>query len=396
MKRFVFILYIIMCILPFFAKAEVITGTVVEQSGEPIPYASVFQKSSPIQGVSTDINGHFSINLNRSFDDVLIISFISYKTIEYPISKISDGANLKITLQEQPIMLDEAVVKVKLSRRQARQVKENVLEQFRKRLIHDFPKQNNNFNIVSSYSGYQNGRKLMQHEVVGIMHEYPVKRSEFSDSIRLEVQDIRKFYTDEVKKGFVLLDSMAAERADTKKAKRRGAHYHSTTLDHRAESMHRFLWGGQSCFIVDRADFDKTSNWQYTELGGKTVLVYKRSWNVLVAKAKLKIYFYVDPSTFALLKITQCVDFEAHIPFGYKLDNDELLLLNTLQLPDETMKKLRIRHLYGNIKRNVIFSPADTPQRAVKEKNLDVDVRVVGSKNETFNYKAQAKAVVTL
>ncbi|MCQ2345106.1 MAG: carboxypeptidase-like regulatory domain-containing protein [Paludibacteraceae bacterium] len=394
MRRIAYIIYI-MCLLTSSLKAEVITGTVVEQSGEPIPYASVFQKALPLQGVSTDIDGKFSIDLDRSSDDVLIISFISYKTVEHPISKISTGANLKITLLEQPIMLDEAVVQVKLSRREARQIKKNVLTQFRERLVKDFPKRKNDFNIVSSYSGSQNGRKLMQHEVVGVMHEVPAKHGDFSDSLRLEILDVRKFYTDEVKKGFVLLDSMAAERADTKKAKRRGAHYHSTTLDSRAESMHRFLWGGQSCYIVDRVDFDKASRWQYTEIDGKTVLIYKRTWNILIAKAEMKVYFYVNPSTFALLKMTQCVDFEIHIPFGYKLSSDELELLNTLQLPDETMKKLRVRHLYGNVKRNVIFSSDGSPKRSVKEKNLAVDVRVVGSKKETLDYKANAKAVVT-
>lgn len=394
MKRIAYLIFI-MCLLTFSAKAELITGTVVDQSGEPIPYASVFQKTIPLKGVSTDLDGKFSIDIDRSTDDILIISFISYKTVEHPLSQISKGANLKITLQEQPIMLDEAVVQVKLSRRETRQIKKNVLSQFRERLIKDFPKRKNDFHIVSSYSGSQNGRQLMQHEVVGIMHEIPARNGDFSDSLRLEILDTRKFYTDEVKKGFVLLDSMTAERANTKKAQKKGVHYHSTTLDRRAESMHRFLWGGQSCFIVDRVDFDSPSRWQYTEVDGKTVLIYKRSWNVLIAKAEMKVYFYVNPSTFALLKMTQCVDFEIHIPFGYKLSADELALLNTLQLPDETMSKLRIRHLYGDIKRNVIFSPVNDAKRSVKEKNLSVDVRIIGSKKETLNYKAKAKAVVT-
>ena len=179
-----------------------------------------------------------------------------------------------------------------------------------------------------------------------------------------------------------------------KKAKKKGWHYTKTELDDQALKMHRFLWGGEACFIADRIELDELSRWQYTLVDDQTVLIYTKKINVLIAKAVITVYFYIDPATCALKKMTQCFDGELHIPFGYKFSSEELEILNALQLPDENLKKYRLRHLYGTVKRNVLFNNVSTKNRKVKEKNLQVDMRIIGSKKETFNYNAKAKVMI--
>ena len=159
--------------------------------------------------------------------------------------------------------------------------------------------------------------------------------------------------------------------------------------------MHRFLWGGEACFIEERIETDNLSRWQYTVLGDHTVLIYTRKFNVLIAKGEWVVYFYIDPSTCALKKLTQCFDGELHIPFGYKLGEDELQFLNALQLPEDTLTKYRVRHIYGTVKRNVLFNNVSAEERNVREKNLQVEMKMVGSKKETFNYDAKAKVIIT-
>lgn len=387
---------ILLLLLPLaMIRGEKVKGVVVDEYGESMPAAAVFQKSNPSGGVSTDAEGRFEIDVDKLDGEVLIVSMITYKTVEYDLGKYKSGVTLKITLIEQPIMLEEVAVNAKLSRKEVKKMKKEVLAKFLQRLKIDFPKVRHQHDVVSSYSGKQNGREMMSHEVIGVMTEYPIHKKSGGDSIKLKVNEIRQMVTEEVKDGYVLLDSMADKKLNTKKAKKKGWHYTKTSLDEQALKMHRFLWGGEACFIAERIETDKLSRWQYTVLGDQTVLIYTQTINVLIAKAEWKVYFYIEPSTCALKKMTQCLDFELHIPFGYKLKQEELEFLNSLQLPDDTLTKYRVKHVYGSVKRNVLFNNVSAATRNVREKNLQVDMKIVGSKKETFDYEAKAKVIIT-
>jgi len=56
-----------------------VTGTITDEQGEPLPGASVSVKGST-RGVTTDIDGTFSINVRPT--DVLVISFLGYESFE--------------------------------------------------------------------------------------------------------------------------------------------------------------------------------------------------------------------------------------------------------------------------------------------------------------------------
>lgn len=394
MKK-IFLSFFLLVFLRCMAIADVVRGHVIDESGVPVPYATVFQKSNPAGGVATDDDGMFEINVTRGRGEILIISFISYKTVELEIDKIKPDVAIRVTLKEQPILLDEASVNAMVSKKEMKKITKNVLSRFYERLKVDFPKQTNKYEVVSVYSGKNADRQLMRHRIVGTITEYPKRRKNYQDSIRLDISDVQQYVADEVVKGYVLLNDMADKRMNTKKAKKKGIGYNKTPLDEQSRKMHRFLWGGESCFIVDRIDIEKPRRWQYTMLDGQAVLIYSESWNYLVAKATMKVYFYIDPATCSLLKMTQCFDGELHIPFGYKLDGDELDFVNALQLPDETIEKYRVRHVYTSVKRNVIFNGIDAEKRHAVEKNADVSVKMLSSKKEELRYSAKSKIVVT-
>lgn len=394
MKK-IFLSFLLSSLLPCVALAEVVKGMVVDESGAPVPFATVFQKSNPAGGVASDDDGMFEINVTRGSGELLIVSFISYKTVEIDIDKIKPDVTIRVTLIEQPIMLDEATVNAKLSRRELKKITKNVLTRFHERLSTDFPKRTNKYEIVSVYSGKNAERQLMRHRIVGTITEYPKKRRNFQDSIRLDISDVQQYVSDEVVKGYELLNDMADKRMNTKSARKKGIGYNKTPLDGQSRKMHRFLWGGESCFIADRIDIDKTRRWQYAMLDGQTVLIYTETWNYIIAKATMKVYFYIDPATCALLKMTQCFDSELHIPFGYKLKGEELEFVNSLQLPDDSIGKYRVRHVYTNVKRNVIFNAVDAEKRHAVEKNADVSVRMLSSEKEELRYSAKSKIVVT-
>lgn len=80
-----------------------VKGSIVDENGEPVIGANVMEKGTT-NGVITDLNGNFSIEVNKGA--ILQISYIGYETID-----ISSNQDLsKIKLHEDNQVIDEVVV----------------------------------------------------------------------------------------------------------------------------------------------------------------------------------------------------------------------------------------------------------------------------------------------
>ncbi|TXD49785.1 TonB-dependent receptor [Polaribacter sp. IC073] len=107
MKNFKNLLFVAL----FFITATVlgqtkITGTIVDETNQPLPGASVLVKGTT-NGTSTDFNGKFTLEA-KSNSGVVIVSFIGYKSKEAIFS--SSKNNLTVQLLEDAGSLDEIVV----------------------------------------------------------------------------------------------------------------------------------------------------------------------------------------------------------------------------------------------------------------------------------------------
>lgn len=83
---------------------EVVTGRIVDESGEPLIGATVMVGNTG-KGVATDINGNFKLEAPKG--EVLKVSYIGYDNKDI---KIGDNTSLDITLNPNSEMLDEMVV----------------------------------------------------------------------------------------------------------------------------------------------------------------------------------------------------------------------------------------------------------------------------------------------
>jgi TonB-linked SusC/RagA family outer membrane protein len=81
-----------------------ITGTVVDEKGEPLTGANVVEKGTT-NGIITDMNGHFSLEI--STDAILSISYIGYAGQEVTIN---NQTHIVITLKEDLQNLEEVIV----------------------------------------------------------------------------------------------------------------------------------------------------------------------------------------------------------------------------------------------------------------------------------------------
>lgn len=105
MKRIVIIALINFLILNVFAQTR-ITGTVVDATGLEMIGSSIVQKGTT-NGVITDINGKFTLNLLPNAEKILVISSVGYVKQEVDVSS---RTNINVTLLEDRITLDEVVV----------------------------------------------------------------------------------------------------------------------------------------------------------------------------------------------------------------------------------------------------------------------------------------------
>lgn len=111
--------FLLLCAAPQFAMADTyekasvattqqatdkITGTVVDETGEPIIGASIKVQGTTI-GTITDLEGKFTLNVPKR--KLIEVSFIGYKTQEVAIGK---EHQLRITLEEDTKTLDEVIV----------------------------------------------------------------------------------------------------------------------------------------------------------------------------------------------------------------------------------------------------------------------------------------------
>ena len=86
---------------------KTVTGTVSDDNGIPLAGASVVVKGTA-NGTSTDFDGNYSLNV-QSDNDILVISYIGYKTIE---ATVGSQNVINASLTEDAESLNEVVISV--------------------------------------------------------------------------------------------------------------------------------------------------------------------------------------------------------------------------------------------------------------------------------------------
>jgi len=88
------------------AQTGTITGSVTDSNNnDALPGVNVIVKTTT-NGTNTDFNGNFSLD-NVTTGDVLVFSYLGYKTLEY---SVSDSFNISISLEEDVEALEQVVV----------------------------------------------------------------------------------------------------------------------------------------------------------------------------------------------------------------------------------------------------------------------------------------------
>lgn len=377
MRRLILLNIFIFALLPIWA--DTLVGRVTD-GHEPMSYVTVYVKDSPEVGTISDMEGVFTLpDLKRN--TTIVLSFIGYKTMELKFNKIPKDT-LDITMVEQPILLTETLIPSKEKKLSKRKQMKQILADVRNQMLKDFPTETRKYKVVSDYDIYENGKVIAMEEIVGQIAEIPNIGRKETDSIQLVIDVCKRYRNKSVQ---MRLDSLDGK---LKKEK-------NVDLVHLTDSsklIHRVLWGSDIKWLFLELD-GKISKWSMEEQDSTFLLTYREKKNYFgVVKYELVLNYILDIYSYRVKKLSQSLVVNANIPFGYKLNEDQLSILNVLNFSGQEMTKYRAKYINADIKRNIIYRE-EYDQVIPSEKNVITKVEMSERKHKKPLYVHQTGSI---
>ena len=347
-------------------------GVVKDQQDVPISYASIYLKEHPEIGTITDSLGRFNISVQNAGKGTLMCSFLGYKMQQLPLAKFQPTDTLFIILEEQPIPLENVVVEAPVKKKSNRKkLMQQLLQDVYERMLIDFPDDPIDYSVVSDVTAYADDKVLLFEEMIGHVLELgPDTTKKGKELVQFKGDLCKRYFSETIMQ---MPDSIMAMSDSTAR-------------------VHRMLWGGdlKSAF---RGSKDEVKRWKVSkENQNQFVLTYSEKKNYLgIFSYDIAIHYIINSRTYSIMKVSENVQLKVNIPFGYKLNTEEVEMFNTLLLGRDNLKKLRIKGGDMNLQRNVIYKL--TPDRSiVQEKNMVVNATIKGS--QKTNVKIRSTATV--
>lgn len=387
-----FLLVLLLCMVQWNLMATKIEGRVVNSKGEGLSYVSLYLKHYPEVGTISDINGRFSLEV-PSTRDSLIVTLVGYETMFINLSKVNTDKSLRITMKDQPVILNEVVVHVqkdskkKKSRKEERAEIQAFLKKVYDRVLVDFPVNNVKHRVVSDLTATSDGQVVLFDEWIGDIVELRNYRG-VKDSIQMKM-DLNKRYFNQTVKGSI----ENFNPNDYSKHDRR--HVDKVDLnDMKKIQPHRIAWELDVQQLTYRYMSD-VKHWTMVEKDANTVVLTLTLTNKLPGIYKLvrKLVYAVDKNTYSIKTLSERVSAEVNIPFGYKLSSSELAILNAFVLDHDGFEKYRLKGFNGTSCRNNIYHRQDN-QLVVAEKNFTADGYIIDNKDNKVVFGTKIKTKV--
>lgn len=396
MRLYNTLLFLLCSILSTFATTY--EGRVVDTHGRAIPYATVYPEVMPELGTATNNDGHFSFNAILTDESTVIISFIGYekKSVKARLLTYTDSIPT-IILKEQPIALEETVVAAKASKqRNKRKQMAALLHSVYKQIEADFPNEASQYKIVSDVRMQSAGETWGMEQMIANIVVLPEEGFEGRDSLQFQGLTCKRFFDAQKRaQADSILAGNSIERLE-KKSKEKFMRKAAYAVDS-GVVVHRTLFGmGNMRYDFEQAMSD-LRHWSVSnESEGETVLTHTQKINKYLGCFKITIsrHYIVDSYTYAVRRFSEHAEVRITIPFGVKLNQDQLLFLNLLNMEEEQIEKFRLRKMRGKVDFNTIYQRRDRHVYPV-EKNMVAKMFVIGSKKMEIPIHIKATQRVT-
>ena len=381
-------------------------GRVVDQNGEPVPYATVYPEIAPEWGTATNNDGFFRFEANLTKDSRIIVSCIGYEkktVLAESLSSVGPEDGLySVVLKEQPIALEETVIAAKKSKqRNKRKQMAQLLHAVYVKLEEQFPDDNAQYQVVSDVRMLSDGSTWGMEQMIANIVVLPEQAREGRDSVQFQGRFCKRFF-DARKRAQAdsILASDALERMEQKSAPKGAPANMLRKAANAVDSgvvVHRALFGlGNMRYDFEQAMSD-TKHWTVSnESEGETVLTHTQSVSRYLGCFKMTFqrHYIVDSRTYEVRRFSEHAEVKVFIPFGIKLNADQLQMLNLVNMSESSIEKFRLKRLRGTVDLNTIYQRKDG-HVYILEKNMICDTHILGSKKAEIPLVIKATQRVT-
>ena len=378
------------------------TGRVTDSNGDPIPYATVYPEVQPELGTATNNDGVFSFEAELDSTDNIIVSFIGYEKQELTAAQfnqlhIESTQMATVVLKEQPIALEETVIAAKASKQKnKRKQMAALLHAVYVQIEADFPDEPVQYQVVSDVKMSDHTNTWGMEQMIASIVVLPEEGKEGRDSVQFQGRFCKRFFSAEKRaQADSILAGQTIERLE-KKQKEKFMRKAVNAVDS-GVVVHKALFSMGNM----RYDFQESMNdirhWTVSnESEGETVLTHTQKINRYLGCFQMTYqrHYIVDSRTYAVRRFSEHAEVKITIPFGVKLNPDQLQMLNLVNMSDQQIEKFRLKRMTGSIDYNTLYQRRGNMVYTL-EKNMIVNAFIIGSKNMELPILLQATQRVT-
>ena len=409
--KFKILFIVLLCALEF--NAAVYTGQVVDEKGQPISYATVYPEVAPELGTATNNDGIFRFEANLPASSPVVVSFIGFEKVEVTGDRLrvkGDTALQVIVLKEQPIALQETVVAAKSSKqRNKRKQMATLLHAVYVQLEKEFPDEPAQYQVVSDVR-MTSGEAQTGHAAVWGMEQMianivvlPEAGIDGRDSVQFQGRYCKRFFdarkraqADSILAGETL-ERLEKAQKDVPKGASQNYMRRAVNAVDSGVVVHEALFAIGNM----RYDFQETMNdikhWSVSnESEGETVLTHTQTVSKYLGCFKMTFqrHYIIDSRTYSVRRFSEHAEVKVVIPFGIKLNSDQLQMLNLVNMNEEQINKFRLKRLRSAVDLNTIYQRRNGLVYT-QEKNMILNAFIVGSKKTEIPLNIQATQRVT-
>lgn len=409
--RFESLVIVLLCALG--VHAAVYTGKVVDEKGQPISYATVYPEVAPELGTATNNDGIFRFEANLPASSPVVVSFIGFEKVEVTGDRLrvkGDTSLQVIVLKEQPIALQETVVAAKSSKqRNKRKQMATLLHAVYVQLEKEFPDGPAQYQVVSDVR-MTSGEAQTGHAAVWGMEQMianivvlPEAAKGGRDSVQFQGRFCKRFFdarkraqADSILAGQTL-ERLEKAQKDVPKGTPQNYMRRAANAVDSGVVVHEALFAIGNM----RYDFQETMNdikhWSVSnESEGETVLTHTQTVSKYLGCFKMTFqrHYIIDSRTYSVRRFSEHAEVKVVIPFGIKLNSDQLQMLNLVNMNEEQINKFRLKRLRGAVDLNTIYQRRNGLVYT-QEKNMILNAFIVGSKKTEIPIHIQATQRVT-
>lgn len=409
--KFKILFIVLLCALEF--NAAVYTGQVVDEKGQPISYATVYPEVAPELGTATNNDGIFRFEANLPASSPVVVSFIGFEKVEVTGDRLrvkGDTALQVIVLKEQPIALQETVVAAKPSKQKnKRKQMAALLHAVYVQLEKEFPDEPAQYQVVSDVR-MTSGEAQTGHAAVWGMEQMianivvlPEAGIDGRDSVQFQGRYCKRFFdarkraqADSILAGETL-ERLEKAQKDVPKGTSQNYMRRAVNAVDSGVVVHEALFAIGNM----RYDFQEAMNdikhWSVSnESEGETVLTHTQTVSKYLGCFKMTFqrHYIIDSRTYSVLRFSEHAEVKVVIPFGIKLNSDQLQMLNLVNMNEEQINKFRLKRLRSAVDLNTIYQRRNGLVYT-QEKNMILNAFIVGSKKTEIPLNIQATQRVT-